>query len=212
MAQLLSTTLQTKDDDALRTMFAARKRVFIDLLKWDLPALDGRYEIDGYDNEHAHYLILLDQSGSHLGSTRLLPTTRPHILGDLFPMLCEGSVPMGPRTYEITRFCLDRSLRAAARRTVRNRLITAIVSHALSEGIDRYTGVAEVSWLQQILGFGWDCRLLGRPLPLPRPCGTIGALDIRITGDTPALLDAAGIWSPVPTINANERRAAGAKG
>jgi N-acyl-L-homoserine lactone synthetase len=212
MAQLLNTTLQTRDDAALRAMFAARKRVFIDLLKWDLPALEGQYEIDGYDNEHARYLILLDRSGTHLGSTRILPTTRPHILGDLFPALCDGPVPTGPSTYEITRFCLDRSLRAAERRTVRNKLITAIVGYALSEGIDRFTGVAEMSWLQQILGFGWDCWLLGRPLPLPGSCGTIGALDIRIADETPALLDAAGIWSPVPTINANERRAAGAKG
>jgi N-acyl-L-homoserine lactone synthetase len=212
MAQLLSTTLQTRDDAALRAMYAARKRVFIDLLKWDLPALEGQYEIDGYDNEHARYLILLDKSGAHLGSTRLLPTTRPHILGDLFSALCDGPVPTGPRTYEITRFCLDRTLRAAERRTVRNRLITAIVRHALSEGIDRLTGVAGTSWLRQILGFGWDCRPLGRPLPLPSPCGTIGALDIRITDDTPNLLDAAGIWSPVPTIDINEGRAAGANG
>jgi len=210
MAQLLSTTLQTREDAALRAMFAARKRVFIDLLKWDLPALDGRFEIDEFDNEHAHYLILLDRHGDHLGSTRLLPTTRSHILGDLFPSLCDGPVPRGRDTYEITRFCLDRSLRAVERRTVRDQLVTAIVQHAVGEGIVRYTGVAGIAWLQQILSFGWDCRPLG--LPLPGPGGTIGALEIHITDETPALLAAAGIWSPVATITCNERRAAGANG
>lgn len=211
MAQLLSTDIQASHDHALRAMYAARKSVFIDLLKWDLPALEGKYEIDGFDNEHAHYLILTDRAGEHLGSARLLPTTRPHILDTLFPELCEDRVPFGPGIYEITRFCLDRNLRAAERRTVRNQLISAIVTHALAEGIDRYTGVAEMAWLQQILSFGWDCRPLG--LPLRNTGGVIGGIDIRITAETPALLDAAGIWSPPSTtIDITERRAAGAKG
>lgn len=210
MAQLLNTTLQTRESAALNAMFAARKSVFIDLLKWDLPALEGQFEIDGFDNEHATYLILLDQDGGHLGSCRLLPTMQPHILSDVFPSLCRGEIPRGPRTYEITRFCLDRSLRSAERRVVRNQLITAIVEHAISEGIDRYTGVAEIAWLRQILTFGWDCRKLG---PVEGTvCGLVGALDIRIAADTPALLDTAGIWSPVTNRACCEPRAAGARG
>lgn len=210
MAHLLSTSLQTNQDEALRAMFAARKSVFIDLLKWDLPAMDGRFEIDQFDNEHAHYLILTDNTGGHLGSVRLLPTTQPHILGSLFADLCSGPVPVGQEVYEITRFCLDRRLRAAERRAVRNQLISAIVDYALAEGIARYTGVAEMAWLQQILSFGWDCRPLG--LPVPTGCGIIGALHIDITPDTPAQLDAAGIWSPLNVLDYNERRAAGANG
>lgn len=211
MAQLLSTTIQTREDDVLKAMFAARKRVFIDLLKWDIPALDGKYEIDGFDNEHCHYLILTDRNGGHLASARLLPTTRPHILDTLFPELCEGGAPVGETIFEITRFCLERDLNAAERRTARNQLVTALVEHALASGVERYTGVAELAWLQQILSFGWDCRPLG--LPVRNTCGVIGGIDIRITAETPALLDATGIWSPPSTtIDITERRAAGAKG
>src|SRR3546814_5073717 len=61
-------------------MFAARKSVFVDLLKWDVPVLEGRYEIDQFDDEYARYLILADRGDGHLGSARLLPTMRPHIL------------------------------------------------------------------------------------------------------------------------------------
>lgn len=210
MAQLLSTNMQTTEDDALRAMYAARKSVFIDLLKWDLPALDDKYEIDGFDNEHAHYLILTDKAGAHHASARLLPTTRPHLLDTLFPELCEKGVPCAPDTFEITRFCLDRGLRAVERRAVRDQLITAIVAHALRQGITRYTGVAEMAWLQQILSFGWDCRPLGRPVRTG--CGMIGGIDIRITPDTPSLLDAAGIWSPPIVIGASAFRTAGARG
>ena len=210
MVQLLSTNIQTREDGALRAMFAARKRVFIDLLKWDLPVLEGQFEIDQFDNEHAHYLILLDSGGEHLASARLLPTLRPHILGSLFAQLCDGGIPTGPQIFEITRFCLDRGLGAAHRRLARNRLVTGLVEHALASGIERYTGVAEMGWLEQIMRFGWDCRPLG--LPLRHASGVIGALDIRINEDTPARLDAAGIWSPVTILGAGERRAAGAKG
>ena len=177
----------------LRQMFEARKQVFVDLLKWDVPVLDGRFEFDQFDDEHANYIIVADRDGNHLGSARLLPTTRPHILGDLFPQLCAEPVPSGLDVFEITRFCLNRTQGALARRETRNRLVSALVSFALEHGIRTYTGVAEMGWLQQILAFGWDCRPLGAPLQLR---GRLtGALAISISGETPALLDRNGIWT-----------------
>ncbi|WP_114952226.1 acyl-homoserine-lactone synthase [Sphingosinicella terrae] len=180
---------------ALRAMFAARKRVFVDLLKWDVPVIDDRYEIDQYDDEHAVYLILTDRDGRHLASARLLRTTHPHILDTLFPQLCASPPPRGSDTREITRFCLDRRLAAADRLEVRNRLVSALVEHALAAGITTYTGVAEMGWLQQILAFGWRCR----PLGLPRRIGgrMLGALRIDIDADTPPLLAASGVGRAV---------------
>ena len=108
--------------DILKSMFEARKRVFVDLLKWEVPVLDGRFEIDEFDDPHATYIIVTDSNGQHLASARLLDTTRPHLLGSLFPKLCAGAVPAGPDVTEITRFCLDRSLGASNRLRVRNPL------------------------------------------------------------------------------------------
>ena len=178
-------------DEVLRAMFAARKSVFVDLLKWDVPVLANAFELDQFDDEHACYLILTDCSHRHLGSARLLPTTRPHILGSLYPQLCEVPVPAGPAKFEITRFCLDRSLRAAERRNVRNALVIALVDHALARGIASYTALAELGWLQQILAFGWRCRPLGPPQSIMGK--TLGALQIFIDAETPELLAAAGI-------------------
>jgi acyl-homoserine lactone synthase len=177
----------------LRSMFEARKAVFADLLKWDLPILDGRFEVDAFDDEHATYIILAGEDGQHLGSARLLPTERPHILGNLFPQLCAGPVPRGPNVYEITRFCLDRRQGAARRRDTRNRLVSALAGFALDHDIHTYTGVAQMAWLQQILAFGWDCR----PLGVPHEIGgaLTGALAISITAETPALLERGGIWA-----------------
>lgn len=182
-------------EPALQEMFAARKRVFVDLLGWDVPVLESRFEVDQFDDEHAEYLIVAREDGRHLASARLLPTTRPHILGNLFPELCAGEVPRGPRIREITRFCLDADVGARVRREARNVLVSALVRHAQTNGIEAYTGVAEIAWLQQILAFGWRCR----PLGLPRSIGdrVLGALVIAVTPDTPELLACNGIDRPV---------------
>lgn len=193
-------------DAVLRTMFAARKSVFVDLLKWDVPVLEGRYEVDQFDDEHASYLVLTSADGAHLGSARLLPTTGPHILGDLYPYLCEDGPPRDASTFEITRFCLDRNLRARARRAVRDTLVTALVAHALDQGIRRYTAIAELGWLQQILAFGWRCSPLG--LPQTVDGALLAALGITIDGTTPQLLAAAGIRADQTILGASELAAA----
>lgn len=181
----------------IQAMFEARKQVFVDLLKWDVPVLRDRFELDQFDDEHASYVIVAGDDGGHLGSARLLGTSRPHILGNLYPQLCAAGVPSGPDIVEITRFCLGRNQGAWRRRQTRNRLISALVEVALDRGISTYTGVAEMSWLQQILAFGWDCRPLGPPVPISG-C-LLGALEISITSDTPRLLEANGIWDLAAT-------------
>lgn len=204
--QLIIQTARSEPSDAtLRAMFEARKRVFVDLLKWDVPVLAGRYEVDQFDDPHATYVILTDRSGDHLASARLLETARPHILDSLFAGLCEGPVPRGPAIREITRFCIDPRPGASERRRLRNALVHALAAHAVATGIAHYTGVAERGWLKQILGFGWDCVPLGSTQRIGGE--TLGALLIAITPDTPALLAAGGL-GPSPLGQDDARCAA----
>lgn len=200
-----NSTAEPVPDHVLRAMFVARKAVFIDLLKWDVPVVDGRFEVDQFDTDDACYLVLTSPEGAHLGSARLLPTLRPHILGTLYPYLCTDVPPSGEAVFEITRFCLDRSLRSMERRRVRDTLVHALAEHALVHGISHYTAIAEFAWFQQILAFGWSCM----PLGVPQRVGSSLLTALRITIDprTPALLAAAGIKAD-PTIMASDQRAA----
>lgn len=184
----------TRCAQALLPMFEDRKRLFVDLLGWGVPVIESAYEVDQFDDAHCVYLVAGEPGDAHLGSMRLLPTTRPHILNTLFPALCDGPVPVGAHVWEITRLCLPNRLRTARRLEIRCRLISAMVDHALAEGISVLTGVVQASFRAQVLAMGWRCAALG---PAARIGGSeLGAFAIEIDAGTPELLAATGIYRP----------------
>jgi len=177
---------------ALLPMFEDRKRQFVDLLGWNVPVIESAYEVDQFDDPHCTYLVAAEIGDAHLGSMRLLPTTRPHILDTLFPTLCDGPVPSGSEVWEITRLCLPTRLRTARRLEIRRRLISAMVDHALADGINVLTGVVQADFRSQVLAMGWRCAALG---PAARIGGAdIGAFRIDIDIDTPDLLATTDIY------------------
>ena len=199
MTDQLTRAPQVPGDAAMRAMFAARKRVFVDRLQWDLPVLEDLYEVDQFDTPDAEYLILLGDEGEHRASARLLPSTGPHLLGDLYSWLCDEAVPRGPATWEISRFCIDPDQTPAERRGARDELVTALADYALRHDISDYTGVAEWNWFQKIMRFGWSCRPLGNAAD-EGACKLV-ALHIRIDADTKASLERAGTWVPLGLVD-----------
>jgi acyl-homoserine lactone synthase len=191
------------DDARTASMFRDRKRLFVDLLGWDVPVVGGQFELDAYDGDDALYLIAANEDGQHIGSMRLLPTTGGHLLADLFAELCDAEVPRGPHVMEITRLCLPPRLGTAGRLRIRNRLISAMVDRALDQGITVLTGVVTASYRDHVLAMGWRCAPLG---PVRTHQGAaLGAFRLEIDADTPSLLAANGIYSPemvVPSIAA----------
>ena len=200
MLRIIDHQNRASEHRALRSMFEARKRVFIDLLKWDIPALAGRFELDHFDDVDATYLIVTDADGEHLASARLLLTTQPALLDSLFPELVDGPVPQGADVLEITRFCLSPGIGARQRRVARDSLLVGLAEFALANGIRIYTGVAELAWFRQVERFGWNCQ----PLGPPRLHGgeALVALRIDIDGSTISRLATAGIVSKAVAVSA----------
>ena len=182
------------DDSLDAAMFEDRRRLFADLMGWDVPVVAGRFEIDQFDTADAVYLADVDADGTHCGSMRLLPSEQAHILGDIFPALADRAVPRGPDIFEITRLCLPSRIGAARRLAVRNRLISAMVDHALLSGIRTLTGVVRPGFRTSVLAMGWEAE----PLGPPREIGgmALGAFRIEIAADTPARLARTGIYTP----------------
>jgi N-acyl-L-homoserine lactone synthetase len=192
MCQIINTQNRVWHQLALDQMFRDRKRVFVDLLKWNVPS-DGRYERDQFDDDYAEYIVVSDQTtGDHLGSMRLLRTDRPHILGSLFAELCEEGVPTGPHIREVTRLCLSPRLKARERLRIRNRLFTALVEYGLLTGITGYSGVADVGWYSQLLALGWRCTPLGLPRHLSG--SLVGAVLAHVEPHTIELFRQAGTY------------------
>lgn len=179
---------------ALRSMFAARKRVFVDLLGLDLPVLAGRYEIDHRDGPDATYLIVTDVDCEHLASARLLPVTASCHLGPPGCVLAPGDAGHVPHIAEITHVCLSPDIGTGQRRRVRDTLLHGLVEHALVNEIVRFVGLAEPGWLHRVAAFGWACRQLGDAAQCDGREVVPLAIDVDRT--TPSRLAAAGILPP----------------
>lgn len=53
MAKIITIENKSKFEQELASMFAERKRIFVDLLKWKIPVTNDRYEIDQFDDDVA---------------------------------------------------------------------------------------------------------------------------------------------------------------
>jgi acyl-homoserine lactone synthase len=162
----------------LDQMHRDRKRVFVDWLQWKVDVVDGVYEIDRFDNEDAVYLIEAQQ-GRHLASIRLLPTTKPHLMSEVFSGLCASGVPRGPDIWEFTRFCISPDVSKPEARRLLELMRTATVEYAQLYGITRYTCVTHLAFLSQLLALGWDTEPLGMPQEVDGMA--MGAIQFNIT-------------------------------
>ena len=92
----------------LDEMYQLRARVFSDRMGWDVNITSGR-EIDDFDDQHPAYVVQLDEDLNVTGCARLLQTTGPHMLSDVFSDILDGEPPLrSALMWESTRFCVDR--------------------------------------------------------------------------------------------------------
>ena len=98
---------QNKFKHVLDEMYKLRARVFGDRLGWDVNIVDGR-ERDHFDDLHPAHVVSIDDEGDVVGCMRLLQTTGPHMLSDVFHSILDGEPPIrSAQVWEATRFCVD---------------------------------------------------------------------------------------------------------
>ena len=89
---------------SLDGMFRLRDEVFHKRLGWDVLS-QGGLERDKFDDMDPVYLIARANERRVDGCTRLLPTTGPYMLSDVFPQLLQGEdAPQDAFTWELSRF------------------------------------------------------------------------------------------------------------
>lgn len=81
-----------------------RHRVFVELLGWELQCEHG-VEVDQFYRYDTVYVVAYNEADEIVGLGRLLPTTKPYLLGEVFPQLLNGQVPpSSPEIWELSRF------------------------------------------------------------------------------------------------------------
>ncbi len=132
----------------LEEMYRLRFQIFKERLGWDIDCAAFRDE-DAYDLLDPVYGIYLGPTGAVEGCWRLLATTGPYMLKDIFSQLLAGTAPPGDRQiWEISRFAVlglskgYASLAALSR--VTSELLVALFDFCLDAGIRRVVAASDV--------------------------------------------------------------------
>jgi len=144
--------------------YRLRHQVFVEEMGLhNLAKPDGR-EIDQFDNKHTVHMLCIEDGGV-LGYQRLLPTTRPHLLSDITPELCEVERPIGADIWEISRHCVAPGHRSGGHYASRiaNALGSGLLEWALECGVSKFIVEIEPIELLPLVQLHFE------PLPLGLP-------------------------------------------
>lgn len=152
-------------ETAMEEMYRLRYFVAIEELGWQLPDSEGSRDKDAYDRDDTIYFLDFDDAGELIGTARLNPTTKPHLMTDIFPTLCSFTdIPVAPDIYEFSRFLVKKT-GVNRRVNIRSqaRLCLAVVEYCLAANIK------QVSWVSYKRSYPLALRMWEtRPLGLPR--------------------------------------------
>jgi acyl homoserine lactone synthase len=165
------------------SMHRLRKSVFHERLKWDVP-VSGDWEIDDFDNEDPLYVLVVDAEGAVQGSLRLLPTTGPNMLRDVFSAITQDSGQVeNPFVWESSRFCIrfsdnkdQRESTTISKATVE--LIAGMGEVGLLAGLDHVVTVYDAFLRRIIRQTGCNETLVGQPVRFGRVQTYAGLFDI----------------------------------
>ena len=105
---VVARSCEAKYEADLLEMFRLRHKVFKKRLGWDVED-HGGLEKDRFDEEDAVYVLVRGRNSSVSGCWRLLPTTGPNMLKDIFPQLLRGeskSMSQFSNVWELSRFAV----------------------------------------------------------------------------------------------------------
>ena len=89
-------------------MHRLRARVFKEKMGWDVQVTPDNLEIDQFDLPDTVYLLALNKDSRVIGTWRLLPTTGPTMIRDVWPQYLDSiSMPTAPDVWEVSRFAID---------------------------------------------------------------------------------------------------------
>lgn len=197
-------------------MFLMRADVFAGRLGWDVNVTNGR-EIDRFDAEDPLYLFSLNDETEDLqGAVRLLPTTGPYMLRDVFSILVPEGAPESPLIWESSRFAVNPDILTAGERAEANHIVNrttiellcGIVEVCQKAGVEHVVSVFDARMARIFRTADCPFEIIGTPTRIGKTMTYAGLFDMTndmrerlgsVGGLPPAVLATSSGPRPQPT-------------
>lgn len=186
----------------LDEMYRIRYRIYVEQRKWMALSRADKREIDPFDTEEAVYLLGLDEAGLVTSGLRLVPTTGPTLMRDVFShALTWGRIPCDERILEMSRhFLTSEPADYAQQWHMESESLCAMFEYGLAAGLKRVSLLCDAYYLRTLLECGWNVHPLGVPTPYGE--GTCIAILFEVTEAALVGTRASrGVFSPVLTFS-----------
>lgn len=152
-------------NDQLEEMYRQRHQVYVEKRGWKALARPDRREIDQFDNEDAVYLMKISEAGKVQGAVRLIQTTRPHLMRDVFSHIVTlGPVPNDPKVFEMTRCYVSDDIGSKQEKAqAAGEVMAAMEEYGLARGITDYSVVSDLYFVPFMTVIGDGVKNLGVP-------------------------------------------------
>ena len=167
----------------IHAMHRQRAEVFHERLKWDVNLVDG-LEIDEFDSMNPLYLLSVDEiTGRLRGSLRLLPTSGPNMLRDVFgELLPEKEIVESATIWESSRFSkenlADTPEPGCLISRVTGELLAGAYEVGLLAGLTQIVSVFDARMIRILRSGGTPPTIIGKPMKIGVCMTYAGLFDI----------------------------------
>jgi acyl homoserine lactone synthase len=168
MIEVIEAPVYQRYTQLLDDMFRLRADVFQRKLNWDVEVHDGR-ELDVFDAASPTYILSVEESTRRLrGAVRLLPTTGPNMLRDVFSQLLpHGEKIESPMIWESSRFCVDPNIPQTSTNginPVTAELLCGLIDVGLGSGLAKIVSVFDARMARIFRAAGCAPTFVGKPM------------------------------------------------
>lgn len=163
-------------ESTLNSYFRIRHDVFARERGWRAVERSDGLDIDAFDRDDTIHLIAID-GDRVVGGQRLVPTTAPHMLSEIFADLADvKGIPVGPTVWEASRYFVVRERRSGRTDCT---MLAGVQEFGLEEGITHYSAVIETWWLPRLHEAGFIVRPLGLPTLIENQWAIAAEVEVR---------------------------------
>ena len=152
---------------ALDDMHKMRYRAAVQEMGWRIQVDEHGRDIDEFDYADTVYILYFNPDGSVGACGRLNPSTRPHLLSEVFPNQCIDGVPTGDNIWHYSRYLVERAGKTQREYMLAWMLVTQAVNEwCIDNDVEQVTWLARKRLYAMSVGL-WNTQPLGPSIFYP---------------------------------------------